>query len=553
MATFEDIKTKLEAFVVDYSAAQGLSLDLAPGSVISEWVIKLSAALQEEITNNVIGELSGTNTIKAVMDSVAETYNPLMDSIASNYNVERDLGSTATGKIKVTVSEGRTYYLPSNLTFTQSSLGASFQTTSAYTVTLTPTALTDIRLYTNATATPTYYFILPVEAVTVGEIDNNYVVTHNVQFNLGTGSVISGFVSALAYGDFSGGTNQETDKQLVARFKDGLSCKGLMSPLSIKALLAAQVGQDITVSTVGANDVEFTRTKHNSFGIATLGAADVYVRTSPSIYTTSFDVTADYVSDDEWVVVIDNTTVGAPAGIYNILGVTSASTATTKVNYTILSGFPEYGRLIVESGATSVFSAIDEEAAIEARYSDYQTTEIRFTSTYAGVEAMTVNVLVSYMPYVQEMQDFISQSDNRVIASDYLIKGVVPCMVTATLKVHKKFSTTVLPKEAMQKDIFNYINGLQLGEDLVISKIVDICHNYEVSRVDLPLKIIGTIWTPYMDLSRNMTITSTDVLRIPNTLVSQALGVSPKTTAFFASYLDASGTTEIPTINILES
>ena len=543
MQTFDTIKTRLESFIVDYSNKQGVSLDLAPGSVLSEWVVKLSAALDQEITNNAIDDIASTNTVKAAIESVVDTYNPLMDSIASNYNVERDTGTTAAGKIKVTVTSERTYYLPSSLTFNQPTLNVDFQTLQAYTVKTNPTPNTpnELKLYTSSAGV--YYFILPVQAVVPAAIDNNFIVSHNAEFSVATDSTIPTFVSARAYGDFSGGKAPETDKQLIARFKEGLSCRGVMSAYAIKSLLSEQLNQSISVSVVGSNDAEFTRTKHNAFGITTLGAADVYVRTSAAINTVDFTTTAVWASNRWLLGISQSSTVDAPSGFYNILGISNAATG---ANYNLLTGFPVFTPQILYENTNLITTGV------EARYSAYQICGAAFTAPHTpGTDTMEVKVLVSYMPYIQEMQDFLLQSSQRVIAADYLIKAIIPCMVSMTLNLHKKSSAIALPVNAIKKDIFNYINGLQLGEDLVVSKIVDICHNYDVQRVDLPVYITGTIWTPYTDMSKVITINATDVLRIPNTDASKALGVSPKTTAFFATYLDASGV-ETPTINIVE-
>jgi hypothetical protein len=83
----------------------------------------------------------------------------------------------------------------------------------------------------------------------------------------------------------------------------------------------------------------------------------------------------------------------------------------------------------------------------------------------------------------------------------------------------------------MKQDIFNYVNTIPFGESLYASKIVEICHNYPIKRVDLPISMSGLIYG--VDGSTQL-ISNSDVLTIPTNLTA---GVTPKTTAYFIDYV----------------
>jgi hypothetical protein len=141
------------------------------------------------------------------------------------------------------------------------------------------------------------------------------------------------------------------------------------------------------------------------------------------------------------------------------------------------------------------------------------------------------------------MQTTLLDQKNRIPGADYLVKGIVPCMVNMKISLVRKNRNDEVDVVALQGDIFNYINGLSSGEPIVVSEIVSLCHNYGIARVDLPLVVNGTILTPTVN-DTNLVISGTDFLQIPNL---PNLGISPNNTMFYISYFDENGN---PNINI---
>jgi hypothetical protein len=176
----------------------------------------------------------------------------------------------------------------------------------------------------------------------------------------------------------------------------------------------------------------------------------------------------------------------------------------------------------------------------EARFSKYQraTATIEFVESELEGRSVSVpigtkelfDVLVVHQPNIKDIQDLLLSPDERILCADYLVKAALPCFVTVKLKIARKDVTKEFPIDLLKQDIFKYINSLKFGDVLYASAIVDICHNYDIKTVQLPIKLTGEI---YSDHSTLVTINSTDSLVIPTKL---NLGISKKTVVFVSNY-----------------
>ena len=533
METIDATLVRCEAFIAENYP----DVDISPGSVLSELVAKIAATINNELTNKGIDDLKQSKTVQDVLASESDTYSDSIDAIASNYNVYRNPGSKVLGNIKVEVAERRTYFVEKGFTFTQPNLNFNYITTLDYEITTgTVTSSNQLPLYQSGSQ---YYFILPVEAEEVGEEavagnKNNTQVTNKTRFEVGDGFNLTGFVSAEAYGNFSGGKNKETDRELITRFKEGLSYKGLSSPKAMTSVFKDTYPEFRSLSVVGANDSEVGRSKSNIFGISTLGMADVYVRTSQGIATIQKDTdgvnlvaTRDVTQTGIWKLKVLS---GVVPGFYKVVSIAPKGSSSFTGTYVIKK--TTYGYELPTLTRNNHISQ-----AIDARYTKYQTCDIEFEyDSLNSTEDFTVTF--SYMPLVKDIQDYILSDDNRIISADYLVKAAIPCNVSIGLNLHKRSSSTSLPIADIKKDIFDYVNSIPFGEDLIVSNIIDICHNYDIKRVDLPVTVTGTIWVPSTTKDETIIISSQDVLTIPEQLDK---GISKKTTTFFLTYFDDVG------------
>jgi hypothetical protein len=515
----QETLTRLTEFISqNYS-----DVETGPGSVINELLLKLSATLHNN-QYNLIEELNQGNNIAAAINSETDTYSNVIDEIASNYNLTRNTGFKATGKIKVTVSGDNDYNLRAGLTFIQPSLNLSYYTLESIRVSSIPSAeLNEIQLYENQGM---YYFIIDVIAADVGE---EYQVSSGTIFSLGETSFVSNFVKAEAYGNFSSGKALETDKQLINRIRYGLSHSKLESPIGISNKFASTYSGFQTLQVCGANDAELVRDSQNALGIATFGKADVYVRSSLGIQTVKALKTAKKIAADTWEMEFKNYEF---PGFYNIKSILPNIT-TLSLTGTLDITSVDFGfSLYQENKRNNNLSNY-----LEARFTKYQTAKVLFTYKDSPISSIgTVSefsVLINSLPYIAEMQDLLLLDDQRLACADYLVKAVIPCMVSLEINLIKKRPTDTYDSLELQKlkqDIFTYINSIPFGAELHASNIVDLCHNYNIKRVDLPIQMRGLILCPD---GSSISLSDSDILSIPKRLDK---GVTPNTTLYFVDY-----------------
>jgi len=519
--TLTDTLTRLTAFI-----EQSFSdVETGPGSVISELLLKLAAQIQND-QYNTITILSQGASIKAVLDSAdTATYSPLIDLIASNYNTTRSAGLKVTGKLKVTVSENVGYTFRTGLTFVQPTLGLNYILTSDVRISPSPSAsLGELQLYTD---NGLYYFILPVVAENEGA---EYQFSSGTTFDVSTDSYVSNFVKAEAYGNFASGKSPETDKELVANIHYKLGNSRLTSATGIANRFSSLFPGFQTLSVCGANDEEMVRSKRNALGISTFGKADVYVRSSLGPETLEIVKTATKLADNTWQVTLNNSDIPGFYEIKTIIPLVENS----NLGGTLVLASPVVYSTTIYGGERN--NEISTKA--DSRFTKYQSATATFT--YTEVPKVATNstakfkISATYQPNILEMQNLLLQDDERIACADYLVKAAVPCMVSLNINLIKKRSTdtyTSLNLQNLKKDIFTYVNSIPFGGQLHASNIVDICHNYDIKRVDLPIAMTGQILCP--DDGAPITITDTDVLTIPNNL---ARGVTPRTTLYFIDY-----------------
>ena len=517
METLAQTSARIQAILLGFNP----KLDLSPNSVLSELLNGLMAQAQNE-AYNIYSSLSAGSTVQGALASATDTYNPIIDSLATNYNVARMSGSVASGYIKVTVSKNKTYNLPSGTVFVQPSLGFNYITTLPYTINSTSV----IPLTAN---NGVYSFTIPVVASSVGA---GQQVGSGTQFTLLNGNLIPEFVTAVALGAFTGGADTETDKQLIARFQLGLTAKNLISPAAILATLQSMYASIKTASVVGSMDAAQTRNSENPLGIRIPGAVDVYVRNGMSIPTAVIKATGTSLGGGAWTITVPQSAV---PGFYSVLSVVAnetdgSTTAIGKQNFTTTFGYDN-----------SAFSPKNQiNSATDARFSIYQTCQIS-VSNYTSTTNTAFTITVSYQPNVYDIQAKFLSDASRIPCADYLVKGVIPCNVSVNLAIKPAKGATI-NVASLQTDIFNYINSLPVGEPVNASKIVSLCHAYNIDRVELPVLITGDILLPYSTTGGTQRIESTDYLTIPD---DPANGITTNTTAFFTNYFDSNGNSTI--------
>jgi hypothetical protein len=515
--SFENTVDRITAFI----AQNFTDIETGPGSVISELLIKLAATIQNEQYNR-ITELSQSNAIATALNSTEDTYSEAIDKVASNYNTYRSRGSKVTGRIRVTVSSASEYNLNQGFTFVQSALNLNFLVSKDTYASPNPSAvLEEIQVYSDQGL---YYFILDVEAENSGP---DYQIPSGTVFSIPEKYYLRDFVRAEAYGNFSGGRAPETDKQLIAKLKSNIGNSKLESEFGIRNKFKDTFVGFQELSVCGANDDEMQRDKQNIFGIATFGKADVYVRSSLGLQTLAVTKKGTLVdaAQNIWQVFIANT--DAPGFYY----IQSIIPKTTDISFG--------GTLIIKNttfGHSIFYGQRNNEGLTDrdARFSKYQTATVTFQyEAPANVTELDFELHILGQPNLLEMQDLLLIDSQRLACADYLVKAVVPCLVTMQINLVKKNPIDTyasLNLQQLKKDIFNYVNTIPFGEQLYASNIIKLCHNYNIKRVDLPIAMSGQILAPDGSV---IYLNSDDALLMPYDIPK---GVSPKTTNYFIDY-----------------
>jgi len=505
---------RLTAFI----AQNYTDIETGPGSVISELLIKLAAAIQNE-QYNTIQTLNQGSTIKQITDSAETTYSPLMDLIASNYNTERSSGVKVRGKLKVTVSAADDYLFRKGYQFVQPLLNLTYTIPANIRFSMNPSRVTtEKQMYAD---TAGYYFLLDVEASAEGP---EYQVASGTRFTLPPKFFITNLVSIEAYGNFSSGAAKENDKQLVAKIKNNLGNSRFESEAGIFKQFSSTFSGFKTLSICGANDPELTRAKQNALGISTFGKADVYVRSSLGPETVTITKTGKRVADGLWELDIAND--DAP-GFYYVKSIIPLTTE-ADLTGTLVVVDTHYGTGYYPFQRHNELNNDDE-----ARFTKYQTARLRFKYTNNSLDKMDFVLQLVVQPNILEMQDMLLLDSQRLACADYLVKAVVPCFVSLEINLIKKRTSdtyTSLNLQKLKKDIFSYVNSIPFGEELQASSIIDICHNYDIKRVDLPIKMSGNVFCSDGTI---IPLADSAVLTIPENL---AKGVTKKTTLYFIDY-----------------
>ena len=178
-------------------------------------------------------------------------------------------------------------------------------------------------------------------------------------------------------------------------------------------------------------------------------------------------------------------------------------------------------------------------SALEARFTKYQTAQIKFDYVPAS-EDVSAEFIVTFscQPDIKEIQDLYLSDEERLAGADYLVRAVVPCQVSVQLSLVQKRGSSTVPILSVKKDIYDYINSLEIGETLSASTIIMLCHKYDIKQVALPIRLEGILTLPSDSGSLTRRIMSTDNLEIP---FLPEYGVSANNTSFFTNYFDATG------------
>lgn len=434
----------------------------------------------------------------------------IVDGVLSNFLITRSDGSEASGSVTIVVSKLTSVTVSRGAVFTAN--GQEFTADEAYVAqTSSANIQSDSDRLLIELSDGNYGFNIDVTSSAVGAESrlskNTAVVPAVAPVN---------FVEAYATSDFTGGTDAETNEELITRLQEGVAVKALSGRTTMSATLKAREGfEDILASSIiGMGDPEMLRDRHWIWPTSGGGRVDWYVQTQdrPQHLTVTKTATLVDTADGNgiWQITLDKD--DAP-GFYDVYSVVLEGESDFAGGYDVTEDTRGYD-------LTDEDFAPDINSAVEAAYTAFQTAVIQFQDTDTPVSELTVgsseqdyDITVRVMPLIRDIQDAMADRDTRNVAGDLLVKAAVPCFVAISFTIEQKRTTTV-DTDAIQSALADYVNGLGFAGRLyagAISKVIQdlLPEGSNVGNID----IVGRVYRPEGTVKH---LRGDDVLVIPD-------------------------------------
>ena len=446
-------------------------LDLRIGTALRDLLVVPDSAIHAWFAAQADEQraVSSLQTLLERSDAGEEIDSEDLDRILSNFNMEGTSGTYAKGVVRIVVSEPRMYTIATDVRFGTLS-GISFVPEKTVVAEEQPLS-NEVRLYRG---TSNWYFFVPVVCSTVGTSGNISSGTA-----LSPSSGFTAFVSATAYGDFSGGADVEDLHSVKDRIPAALSMRGLLNRTSVEAVLRDRYDKSnnkiVAVSAVGYGNPAQLRDKHNPFGIGVGGRVDVYVRnfTSPHVVTLTKTFTYDSESGKY------TCQIGADdaPGMQSVQAVFSPDASGS-------SSFP----YSVEFGGESIadtwhdFDVSDGYAELSGTV--WRNCVVTVTDTGDVSPTREFGVAVVCLPDIADMQEYLDDTSVRNVGSDYVVRCPAICRVTVNVACRYKYGTP-FNVESAKTAVVDYINSTGFTGRLTRSEIACVLRHEGATSVDL--------------------------------------------------------------------
>lgn len=531
---------EIEDTLVELLLERYPSLDLGRGTVLRDILVRIASVLRSLSVED-MDRLRRSMSLAEVEAAPELADEDTVDNILSNYRLTRFAGLATTGRVTLVLEQKITTTIASGTSFTSPS-GEAFIAQQAF------NAVTDEGLVISPTdrllrerGDGRFSFTIEVAAAEVGfstiRQDTRFVVEPEPPR----------LFDAYAEEDFTPGRDEETNADLVARLKVGITAQSAGGRVNIESMIESHFPSVFDTSVIGFGDAEMVRDRHNIFAISQGGKADIYVRTAGVPLLASLLKTATLVSkaDKTWRISIGRDEAPAFYRVETIIRSDQVGTA--------------LGTLEIVSDVRGVDTTGDAyvpqlEAAIEGVYTRYQTATIVFKDEQTPVDDLTegsstqeYTVTVSRMPEIENIQDLLASRSNRNPQGDYLVRAPIPCFVACEIKIDRHPDDPEVDVAAVVTAAANRVNALLFERGRVpVSEIVDAVEGVlpPLSSIDLPVHLFATARKPDGTSTVNH---ATDNL-VPPVDVEQS--VSGRTVAFFLREEDVD--VAVTTIDVLD-
>lgn len=470
----------------------------------------------------------------------------ILEALASNFLVTRLPGQTATGNVTIVLSQSAQVTIPAGALLTAN--GKKFTTAIPFVSRDSEAGLITAgdRLLSQL-SDGTYAFVIDVTAVEEGaasRLVKNAVVVPD--------DPVPYFVKAYATNDFLGGYDQESLTSLTNRLLPGQAARALSGPVNMTAMLVNNplFERVVADSVLGMGDAEMFRDKHSIFPGTTGGKMDWYVQTQELPQSVLLTKTATYMEDAGDGHGVWQFSIGrddAP-GFYDVTSIVQTDEADHLGSYPIESD----NRMKDMSSLENDGFLPDVVTPLEAAYSRFQTTVIRFKDTDTPVTGLTpfvstreYAVTVRAMPQIADIQDLVLDRSVRNPMGDCLVKAPVPCFLQVSCTVQLLPGQVEPDLDATKAEMAQMVNRTGFLGVLPASRLTRIIQQYLVggAYVDA-VDVLGRLLRP--DGTFRL-IRSTETLQVPD---EPERMVSARTVVFFLSPDDIAITVQTASVPI---
>jgi len=533
-ASVADIEETLAGML----SAQYPNLDMYQGTVLRDLLIR-PAAIFHALNDANIEVLRRSQSLVELEAHPEEADDETLDALAANFLTTRRTGTAAVGQVAVVLSAKVTTAVIAG-TVLLSAAGRRYvvpqTTTGVLDESLAYTPLERVLQPSGAN----YVFTVDVQAEEDGADGR---ATRNTTFTFEAAEPAN-FVRAYAVADFTGGTDEESVTDLVARLRSGITAQIPSGRAHTLAWLTGQFPEIVDMSIIGAQDAEMRRDAHNVFGVSTLGKVDVLVRTRdvPLQSTLLLEATLMDAGLQRWQIVLPRSVA---AGLYTIDAIRHADAN-------------ELGSLDVISETRSAdlseltYAPLVTDA--EAVYTAFQTITVLFedpntptADLVVGQSTQVYEVVVSGMPSVSEIQALLLDRSYRPAASDWLVKAAIPCFVSVSFAVERHPDDPAINADELAAAAAAAVNAARFKHGRISTS--DIARAVEAllpdnSSICLPIQMVGRLRQPDGTI---LTAASQDFLRATENLDQ---GISIRTVSFFCRPEDVS--VDVRSLPVLE-
>lgn len=508
-------RSEAEQFLIDQIRTAYPNLDLRPGTALRDLLVGPDALIHA-LFSKTAEELRNSSSLQVLLERSSAGEGIDSDDLSrllSNFNMSGVFGTTAKGLILIRVSEPRTYIVNAGDVF-ETLDGLQFVADST---TYHSSSASDGSMYM---ANGSYYFTVPVTCSVVGgqgNIQKNTVFYYRNAF--------ANFMSAVAYSDFSGGSDIEDISSLKTRIISSLSARGLFTKTTVEAVLrdrfdSEMINPILDVSVVGYGNPAQLRDKHNPFGVGVGGRADVYVRnfTSAPVVAITKECKLDSATGD-YICTI------SPEDAPGMWCVDSVSDVGAKA----LSSY-SFSASYAMSDAADTWHDIDFTGndGVELAGTVWRGCTIKIHDTGRDDATSMFNIDVIAVPRAQDMQSLMDSDNVRNVAADYVVRCPAICKLAVSARCYYK-SGLSFDVESARSAVIDYINTSGFVGKITRSEIACVLKECGATRVDL--SDMGMLTGTVIDANGNSHSISGDSIDIDSLGLPNVL-LTGKTTVF---------------------